>query len=179
MNGTKDGFGAASGAGGVRVLVLDVDGVLTDGSIVLDDHGTEHKRFHVRDGFGIKLWQRLGFVAAIITGRSGSALTHRAAELGIAHVVQGSADKAAALGAMLEGLGMGVHEAAYLGDDWPDLAPMRMVGYPMAVADADERVRSRARYVTRASGGHGAAREAIEHLLASKGLLERAAAQYD
>ncbi|MFN0131716.1 MAG: KdsC family phosphatase [Phycisphaerales bacterium] len=176
---SRDAFGKAPSAEAIRLLILDVDGVMTDGSIVLDHDGREHKRFHVRDGFGIKLWQRLGFTVAIITGRSGEALRHRAAELAITHVIQGSSDKAASLADLLASLQLAPAHAAFLGDDWPDLAPLRLVAYPMAVADADPHVLALARYVTRAAGGHGAVREAVEHLIASKGLLERALAQYD
>ena len=166
-------------AAAVRLLVLDVDGVLTDGSIQLDDLGHETKRFNVRDGFGIKLWQKMGFAVAIITGRSGEAVKHRARELGIEHVVQGSGDKLGALQTLCTSLGVGLGECACIADDWPELAMMRSVGYPIAVADADTRVLAAAAHVTRHGGGQGAVREAIEHLLDQRGLLARALAQYD
>lgn len=163
----------------VKLLILDVDGVLTDGSILLDGEGGEIKRFNIRDGAGIRAWVKLGFGAAIITGRGGSAVRRRAEELGISPVVEGASDKAAALASVLQRVGVSADEAAYLGDDWPDLAAMRRVGYPMAVGDADPRVRKIAAFVTERPGGRGAAREAVEHLLSRRGLLEQAVALYD
>ena len=166
-------------ASSITLLALDVDGVLTDGSILLDDDGREIKRFNVRDGFGIKLWQKMGFTVAIITARSGRALQHRARELGIEHVAQGANDKASALAQLVERAKTPPEHIAYLADDWPDLAVLRRVGYPMAVADADPVVRAAAAYITTRPGGRGAVREAIEHLLTAKGLLDRALRLYD
>lgn len=163
----------------IRLLVLDVDGVLTDGSIQISDRGEELKRFNVRDGFAIKLWQRLGREVAIITGRSGDAVRHRASELGITRLVQGSKDKAADLETMLTGLEFGVDRVAFVGDDWPDLGPMRRVAVAIAPADADARVLEVATHVTAARGGQGAVREAVEYLLRGMGLYERALALYD
>ena len=155
-------------AANVELLCLDVDGVMTDGGIRLDDHGVETKRFHVRDGTGIRLWTRLGYHVAIVTGRRGQALRHRARELGIEHIVQGSDDKAAALDKLLGGLSIQASQAAILADDLPDLPMMRLAGYPMAVADAVAEVREQATFVTTRPGGTGAVREAIEHLLKAK-----------
>lgn len=166
-------------AADITLLVLDVDGVLTDGSIHLDDEGRETKRFCVRDGFGLSLWRRMGFGVAFLTGRSGKALLHRAGELGIEHVIQGAADKGSGLDQLISRCGIGPERMAYLGDDWPDLAVMRRVAYPMAVANAEERVRAAAAFVTSRPGGDGAAREAVEHLLSLKGLSAQAAALYD
>jgi 3-deoxy-D-manno-octulosonate 8-phosphate phosphatase (KDO 8-P phosphatase) len=166
-------------AAAVELLILDVDGVMTDGSIYLDDDGRETKRFHVRDGFGIKLWQKLGLRVAIITGRSGRVVQHRARELGITLVIQGAADKSAALDDLLGRAGLSTAQTAYLGDDWPDLGPMKRVAYPMAVADADGRILAAAVYTTTRPGGHGAVREAIDHLIGAKGLLDRARGLYD
>lgn len=163
----------------VELLILDVDGVMTDGSIYLDDDGRETKRFHVRDGFGIKLWQKLGLQVAIITGRSGRVVQHRARELGIALVTQGAADKSAALDQLLARVGLTPAQTAYLGDDWPDLGPMKRVAYPMAVADADARILAAAAYITSRPGGHGAVREAIDHLIEAKSLLDPARSLYD
>ena len=163
----------------VSLLVLDVDGVLTDGSIQIDDLGHETKRFHVRDGFGIKLWQKMGFQVAIITGRSGNAVQHRARELAITEVIQGSGDKMEALRGMIAKRGVGLPDVACIGDDWPELEMMRQVGYPIAVADADARVLAAAAFITARAGGHGAVREAVEHLLAARGLLNRALGLYD
>ena len=158
-----------SAAATVELLCLDVDGVMTDGSIHLDDNAVETKRFHVRDGTGIRIWSRLGYHVALITGRSGQALRHRAAELGIEHVIQASTDKAASLDAVLAKLSLQPSQAAILGDDLPDLPMLRKAGYPMAVADAVAEVRQAAAFVTTRAGGDGAVREVIEHLLSAKG----------
>lgn len=163
----------------VTLLVMDADGVLTDGSILLDEEGREVKRFGVRDGFGIKLWQRMGFAAAIITSRSGRALEHRARELGIDLLIQGAADKSSALAELARRSGTDPERMAYLADDWPDLPALRRVGYPMAVADAEPAVRALAAFVTPRPGGRGAVRDAVEHLLASRGMLDRARGLYD
>lgn len=152
-------------ANGIRILVLDVDGVMTDGGIHIDDHGVETKRFHVRDGCGLRVWRRLGFETAVITGRSGMAIRHRVNELGIRHVVQGSGDKGSALAKLLEELEIEPRCAAVLADDLPDLPMMLLAGYPMAVSDACREARERAKFITVRPGGHGAVREAIEHLI--------------
>jgi 3-deoxy-D-manno-octulosonate 8-phosphate phosphatase (KDO 8-P phosphatase) len=162
----------------IQLLALDVDGVLTDGSIFIDDLGHETKRFNVRDGFGMRLWQQLGFSVAIITGRPGRAVQHRMAELNVGHLYQGVADKGAALDELMGKTGTPPEQIAYIGDDWPDLCLMRRVGYPIAVADAEPQVRRLAAFVTEARGGRGAVREAIDHLIVEKGLLERALALY-
>ncbi len=159
----------------VELLCLDVDGVLTDGSINLDDNGVETKRFHVRDGTGIRVWCRLGHRVALITGRSGNALRHRAGELEIDHVIQGSRDKAADLDKVLARMGLDAQQTAILADDLPDLPIMRRAGYPMAVADAVPEVLEAAVFVTTRPGGHGAVREAIEHLLKAKNRWAEAA----
>ena len=156
-------------AAGIDLLCLDVDGVMTDGSINLDDGGVETKRFHVRDGTGIRIWTRLGYHLALITGRSGDALGHRAAELDIRHVIQASTDKARSLQELLDELSLTPSQAAILGDDLPDLPMMRKAGYAMAVADAVEEVQQAAAFVTTRAGGDGAVREAVEHLLRAKG----------
>lgn len=149
----------------IQLICLDVDGVLTDGGIYLDDRGVETKRFHVRDGLGLNIWKKLGGELAIITGRSGLAVRHRADELGIEHVFQGSTDKVADFGRLLNDLGLTASQAAMIGDDLPDLPVLRLCGYPMAVADAAREVREEADYITTRPGGLGAVREAVEHLL--------------
>jgi 3-deoxy-D-manno-octulosonate 8-phosphate phosphatase (KDO 8-P phosphatase) len=166
-------------AAAVTLLCLDVDGVLTDGGVRLDDNGVETKRFHVRDGLGIKLWMGLGHEVALLTRRSGDALLHRARELGIRHVTQGADRKEQAFAQLLEQLGRVPGQAAMIGDDLPDLPVMRRAGYPIAVADAAPEVRQAARFVTTLPGGHGAVREAIEHLLKARGEWDRALAQFD
>ncbi len=164
----------AAAAKNIRLLCLDADGVLTDGSIIIDDNGIESKRFHVRDGAGIRMWLKLGFELAIITGRRGKALQYRAKELGINHLIQGSAHKLADLTTLLETLGLQPENTAMLGDDLPDLPLLKAVGYPMAVADAVAEIRDSAAFITTCPGGHGAVREAIEHLLRAKNCWQQA-----
>ncbi|MEX2219669.1 MAG: HAD hydrolase family protein [Phycisphaerales bacterium] len=163
----------------IELLALDVDGVMTDGSIMLDDQGVEIKRFNSRDGFGIILWQRMGFRTAIITGRVGEVVKARARELKIAHVIQGTADKSASLDDLCRAAEVAPERVAYIGDDWPDLPVLRRVGFPVAVADALPAVRAAAAMVTKAPGGHGAVREVVDHLLEARGLMARALALYD
>jgi len=149
----------------VRLLVLDVDGVLTDGSIHLDDQGVETKCFHVRDGQGIKLWLHAGHHLAMITGRAGQAVQHRARELNIKHLVQGAGDKREALQQLMDQLNVTAEQTAVIGDDLPDVPMLEMCGYPIAVSDAVPEVCRMARFITSRPGGRGAVREAIEHLL--------------
>lgn len=153
----------------IELLILDVDGVLTDGGIVYSDAGVEWKRFHVRDGSGLKLWQRAGKRAAIISGRSSRAVDVRAAELGIAPVVQGVADKLAACRQVLADSGLRPEQACVVGDDVPDLPLFGFCGLAVAVADACAEARAAAHYETRTPGGHGAVREVIELLLRCQG----------
>ena len=154
----------------IELLVLDVDGVLTDGSINIDDDGRETKRFHVRDGYAMKLWMRQGLHLAIITGRSGMALKHRLDSLGVPEdmVIQGSKDKSADLDLIMQRCGVSEERAACMGDDWPDLPMMRRVGHPMCPADAEPEVQSQCAYVAKRVGGHACVREAIAYLLSSR-----------
>lgn len=163
----------------VTVLALDVDGVLTDGSVLLDHEGREIKLFHIRDGVGIRVWQRLGGTVAIITGRESAALRARMDELGVEHVFEGVEDKSQALDQLCDRLGVELDRIGCVCDDWPDLPLLRRVGYPMAVFDAAPAVRKAAVFVTRTVGGRGAVREAIEHLLKCQGRYEQALALYD
>ena len=151
----------------IELLVLDVDGVMTDGSINIDDDGRETKRFHVRDGYAMKLWMQHGFHLAIITGRSGMALKHRLDSLGVPEdmVIQGSKDKSADLGLIMQRCGVSEEQVACMGDDWPDLPMMRRVGYPMCPADAEPEVRAQCAFAGVRPGGHAAVREAVAHLL--------------
>jgi 3-deoxy-D-manno-octulosonate 8-phosphate phosphatase (KDO 8-P phosphatase) len=163
----------------IELLILDVDGVLTDGSICIDDHGVETKRFHVRDGTGMRLWMKLGLQIAIITGRRGMALRHRCNELGVTHLLQSSSNKLKDFSNLLNDLGMAASQAAVVGDDLPDLPVMKMCGYPIAVADAAVDVRDAAMHVTMRPGGHGAVREAIEHLLQQQGRWDEAKSMFE
>ncbi|MFA9479865.1 KdsC family phosphatase [Phycisphaerales bacterium AB-hyl4] len=162
----------------LKLLVLDVDGVLTDGSITLTEQGHEIKRFHVRDGLGIKLLRDNGIDVAILSSRASRAVTLRMQEIGITHVLQGVADKAAGLATLLNDINIPAAEAAYMGDDLQDLPAMRKCAYRMTVADASKPVRDAADYVTFTQGGHGAVREAAEHLLRSQNKWRTALAPY-
>ncbi len=163
----------------VRLLCLDVDGVMTDGTVALDDLGHETKRFNARDGLGITLWRRLGGEVAVITGRAGLAVRHRLEELGVRHLCSGSKDKLQDFHALLLALGMRADEAAFVGDDLPDLPVMRACGYPVAVHDAAPEVRAAALFVTATAGGRGAVRETVEHLLRSQDRWNQALAIFD
>lgn len=163
----------------VRLLCLDVDGVLTDGSILLDDHGVETKRFFVRDGTGLRAWQRAGGTVAIITGRSGEAVRHRAIELGIDRVLSGVARKGEAFDGLVAELGLTAAEAAMVGDDLPDLPVLARCGYPVAVRDAVPEVRAAAAWITSSPGGRGAVREVVEHLLRARGGWDAAVAHFE
>jgi 3-deoxy-D-manno-octulosonate 8-phosphate phosphatase (KDO 8-P phosphatase) len=153
----------------VELLVMDVDGVLSDGGIWVDDNGVEAKQFHVRDGAGIAYWMRAGKRAAIISGRYCKAVDHRAAELGITRVFQGRLDKRPALEELLAAERIAPAQVCAIGDDLADIPALRHVGLAVAVADAVDEVRAAAHYVTRATGGRGAVRELVEMLLRAQG----------
>jgi 3-deoxy-D-manno-octulosonate 8-phosphate phosphatase (KDO 8-P phosphatase) len=162
----------------IELLLLDVDGVLTDGSILYADDGTELKRFHVRDGSGLKLWRAAGKRAAIVSGRQSAAVERRAAELGISPVLQGRDDKLAALAQVLADTGVRPERVCAIGDDLPDLPVFRACGLAVAVADACPELRRAADYVTTAPGGRGAVREAVEWLLKLGGRWDDLTAHY-
>ena len=153
----------------VQLLLLDVDGVLTDGGVIWDNQGIESKAFHIRDGLGLRLWQRAGGRTGIVTGRSSHVVQLRAAELGIGIVRQGVEDKVEAAAAILAECRLSWEELAFIGDDLPDLAVIARCGVGIAVADACAEVRAAAALVTALPGGRGAVREAIERLLKSRG----------
>ncbi len=168
----------AARAARIELLVLDVDGVLTDGSVVYADSGEELKRFHVRDGAGLKLWRAAGHRAAVVSGRSSAAVGRRMAELGVAPVLQGRDDKAAAFAEVLAAAGLTADRACAVGDDLADLAVMTLAGLAVAVADAAPEVRAAAHYVTMTPGGRGAVREAVEWLLKLQGRWDQLIAGY-
>ncbi|MBN8728659.1 MAG: HAD hydrolase family protein [Xanthomonadales bacterium] len=153
----------------VKLAVFDVDGVLTDGTLWYAADRRELKAFHVHDGLGLKRLLANGIEVAIITSRMSSVVTERMAELGVAHVYQDQQDKRACLLQLLEALKLAADEAAYTGDDLPDLAPMRMAGLAIAVANAQPAVLERAHWQTRHAGGHGAVREVCDLLLEAQG----------
>jgi 3-deoxy-D-manno-octulosonate 8-phosphate phosphatase (KDO 8-P phosphatase) len=159
---------AAGKAPRIRLLVLDVDGVLTDGVLVYGASGEEIKRFHVRDGLALQQARRAGVEVAIVSGRASAAVTRRMSELGVVEVHQGVGDKEALLRGLLARLGVSAAETAVMGDDLPDLSLMRMAGIAMAPVDAAPEVRQAADWVSRSAGGHGAVREAVEWLLRSR-----------
>ena len=156
----------------VELILSDVDGVLTDGGIIFDNQGIETKRFHVRDGMGIKLWQRAGFKFGILTARTSHVVQVRANELGLDIIRQGVDAKLPAAKRIIEELGLAPEQVCYIGDDLPDLALIQTVGLGVAVADAATDVRDAAAYVTKLPGGHGSVRETIEFVLRHKGLWD-------
>jgi len=149
----------------ISLLVLDVDGVLTDGSIVMDDQGGQYRRFHIQDGLGITMWRAVGRRVAILTSKRSQAVAARAEMLGIDLIEQGAEDKLPGFERLLAATSATKEQTAYIGDDLLDAAVMRQVGFPIAVADAAEEIKELSRYVTTRPGGRGAVREAIEHLL--------------
>jgi len=153
----------------IELLLLDVDGVLTDGSVIYADDGSETKRFHVRDGSGLKLWRNAGKRAAILSGRQSAAVVRRAQELDIDPLYQGRSDKLLAFGELLAALGLRPDQVCAIGDDLPDLPVLVRSGLAVAVADACPEVRQAAHYVTALPGGCGAVRDAIEWLLKTRG----------
>ena len=168
----------ASRAARIRLLLLDVDGVLTDGRLYFGPSGEELKVFHSRDGHGLKMLRDSGVELAIITGRSSRALERRAAELGIGRLYQGVEDKSAVLDELLEEAGIDRAAAACMGDDVVDLPLMRRCGLALTVPDAPEIVRRHAHYVTRNAAGAGAVREACELIMSAQGSLQARLADY-
>ncbi len=156
----------------IELILSDVDGVLTDGRLVLDNEGVETKQFHLRDGMGIRLWRESGRRFGLITLRKSRIVELRAAELGIEIVVQSAGDKLAALNKILGELDLPREKVCYLGDDLPDLPVVQSVGLGVAVADACEELRQAAHYVTKTPGGSGAVRETIELILKNQGRWE-------
>lgn len=165
-------------AGKVRMLLLDVDGVLTDGTIYLDNNGIEAKGFNIMDGLGLNLLRRAGIQVGIITGRQSAVVAHRARELGIGIVVQGCGDKLAAGRQIAEANGLAMDELAYAGDDLIDLRLMRAVGLAFSVANGSAEAKAAAHHITAAQGGRGAAREMCELILKAQGLWDKALEPY-
>jgi 3-deoxy-D-manno-octulosonate 8-phosphate phosphatase (KDO 8-P phosphatase) len=155
----------------IKLLLLDVDGVLTDGRIVLDTQGNELKAFHVRDGHGIKLAQRAGIIVGIITGRKSEVVNIRARELGIEEVHQGAHEKIAIYESILLKYGFRDEDVAYMGDDVVDVGIFKRTGFAVTVADADPSVKPFVHMVTKTAGGRGAVREFINLILKHQGKL--------
>ena len=153
----------------IRLLALDVDGVLTDGRLYFDSQGNELKAFNSRDGLGLKALQKFGIQLAIITGRKSPMVAVRATQLNIEHVYQGSNDKLGAYMDLLGKTGLAAEQVCYAGDDWIDLPVLRRVGLSVTVPDADEEVKKRVHWVTSRAGGHGAVREICDLILSAQG----------
>ena len=162
----------------IRLVLSDVDGVLTDGRLMIDNQGVESKQFHIRDGQGIRLWQQSGGQFGIVTGRSSQVVKLRATELDIKILRQGIKDKWPVVRAICEEMGHTSAEVCYVGDDLPDMATIEQVGLGVAVADAAEEVRQAADYTTSVGGGHGAMREVIELLLKNTNRWDAAVRKY-
>ena len=156
----------------IRLVVFDVDGVLTDGGLILGESGNEYKIFHVRDGQGLVMLRESGCYVAVITARSSKIVAERMAALGIEYVFQGQTDKGKALVNLMEQLGISKQQVVYVGDDVPDLPAMKQAGIAIAVADAHAVVREQADWVTAARGGYGAVREVCELIMQAQGTLQ-------
>jgi 3-deoxy-D-manno-octulosonate 8-phosphate phosphatase (KDO 8-P phosphatase) len=153
----------------IEVLIVDVDGVLTDGVIALDDRGVETKHFHVRDGSAIHLWRKAGKRVAILSGRSAPLVDRRAAELGIAPVIQGAPEKGEPFARLLRHFAVEPRQVCFVGDDVADLPPLRSAGLAACPADAAPEAKAAAHLVTAAPGGRGAVREVVEAILKAQG----------
>lgn len=162
----------------VRLLIMDVDGVMTDGRIYYNAQGEESKSFYVQDGLGLKLLQASGVQLAIISGRADACVEHRARALGIDHYFGGVSNKAQALEALLQQTGLNAEACAFVGDDIIDLPALRRVGLPIAVPAASPLVQQHVRYVTGAAGGLGALREVCELILRAQGNWDAAIGKY-
>lgn len=163
----------------IKLLLLDVDGVMTDGGIIYDANGIETKRFNVKDGHGIKMLQRYGIEVGIITGRTSIVVNNRAKELGISLVYQGALKKIEAYQEILRITGLSDQQIAYIGDDVIDVPVLRRVGFSAAPVDALPEVKAVVDYVTLLGGGAGAVREVCDHLIKAAGFWNDVAARYE
>jgi len=163
----------------VKLLILDVDGVLTDGRIIMDDNGREIKHFDVRDGHGIKLLQRHGIDVVFLTGRRSAVVEHRARDLGVEEVHQQIWDKVAAFEGILEWRALTADQVAFMGDDVVDIPLQRRVGFSAAPASAEDVVRRSVDFVSGRPGGRGAVREVCELILRGRGFWDEVARRYE
>lgn len=163
----------------IKILIMDVDGVMTDGRIIMDDAGREIKNFNVRDGHGIKLIQRYGIEVALLTGRKSEVVKHRAQDLEIKEVYQKIFNKKEVFVEILQKKKLISSEAAFIGDDIVDIPVLKEAGFSVAVADALDIVKKTVDYVTKNKGGHGAVREVCEMLLQAQGRWPEIAAKYE
>ena len=166
MNYEKEVFEKASK---IKALVLDVDGVMTDGSLVFDENGVEYKTFNAKDGQGIVMLNKTGFVTAIITARQNGTVRHRFNNLGMTKLVEGCKNKIAALKDLMVEYNLKPEEIAYMGDDLPDICCLKVVGLPACPHDAVEEVQNYACYITSKNGGRGAVRELCDLILKATG----------
>ncbi len=162
----------------IQLVAFDVDGVLTDGSLILGDKGDEYKIFHAHDGLGLVMLRNAGLEIAVISARSSPIVEERMAALGIDYVYQGQSDKQTALKNLMQKLNVNKEETAFVGDDLVDLPAMSLTGLAIAVANAQPLVREKADWVTSNGGGHGAVREICEMILQAQGKLESVYQQY-
>ncbi len=162
----------------IRLLLLDVDGVMTDGKLYFGNDGSEFKAFNTLDGHGIKMLQKSGVSVGIITGRSSELVARRARNLGIELLLQGREDKLAAMGELIAEMTITLEEIAFMGDDYPDLAVMRRVGLGLTVANAHPEVRRHAAWSSDSTGGNGAVREACDMLMRAQGSFDKALQEY-
>lgn len=153
----------------VKLMIFDVDGVLTDGQIHLSDHGELFKSFNTQDGHGLKLLSKVGILTAIITGRNSAINAHRAAELDIGYLYQSCNNKLDAWQNLLQQTGLSAHECGYMGDDWPDLGVMSKVSFRACPIQAHHEIRTRSHFVTQNQGGYGAVREVCDLILQAQG----------
>ncbi|RKZ94187.1 MAG: 3-deoxy-manno-octulosonate-8-phosphatase KdsC [Gammaproteobacteria bacterium] len=165
-------------ASAIKLLICDVDGVMTDGRLFFGDNGMEYKAFHSRDGLGIMMLQRSGIPLAIITARTSDVVTHRMKNLNINLVFQGQLSKVQAFEDICQQLQLSPEQVAYVGDDLVDLPVMKKAGLSIAVADAHEQVKRIADWTTRHNGGHGAVRDVCELLMEAQGTLEEQVSVY-
>lgn len=152
----------------IELILSDVDGVLTDGGVVFDNQGIETKKFHIRDGLGIKLWMRAGFHFGIVTARTSHIVKVRASELGVEIVRQGFEEKLAIAREIIRDQNLEPEQVCFIGDDLTDIPVIKVVGLGVAVADAAEEVKAAAIHHTKLGGGHGAVRETVEMILKAK-----------
>lgn len=162
----------------IKLLVLDVDGVMTDGGLTIGDDGQEYKTFHAHDGLGMKLLKATGVNVAIITGRTSNVVKKRAESTGVVHFYQGADDKLAAFNDLLEKSGLQAEQCAFMGDDVVDLPPMLRSGLAIAVPDSPDFLLKHAHYVTKKTGGRGAVREICEMIMQAQGTFDSQMAQF-
>ncbi|MBN2019613.1 MAG: HAD hydrolase family protein [Sedimentisphaerales bacterium] len=162
----------------VKMLVLDVDGVLTDGTLVVDDSGKESKFFSVLDGHGIKMWKRAGLKTAFLSGRKSGPARQQAKELTVDYFLEDCKDKIVCLRKLMRMSGLSAEQIAYVGDDLPDLPVIKSVGFAAVVANAVAEVKGQADYVTKRKGGRGAVREVIEYILKKTGKWQSLMSRY-